>query len=238
MAPGMASTAIASSLQHIGVNLSALENHPAVTAGRLNVTAVRKFLWSEWPADLGGRPQRVNDTGDELLDEAMGYGNITIQPGWEVTLDVDVDFVNKLNISGVLKFADKEGCCKLVARYIFVGPYVGRLEAGTAASPFTEGHAHIILKGHPMTPHLKAWYPNLANLPSILRAPQYLGAKYMAVQGTLSLFGSGHQRERTWGRLTQSVAKGSSRVLLDGGNFRVGDTVTIDRGWDVLRVTA
>jgi len=237
LAPGLASEEVTSSLQHLGVPLATLQDHSAVVEGRLNASAIRRFRWSEWPDDLGGRPVLTDDTGDEKLDEAMGYGNITIQTNWEVTLDLDVDFINKLNISGVLKFADEEGCCRIVARYIFVGPFVGRLEAGTAEKPFTKGHAHIILKGHPMTPYLKSWAPNLANLPTILRAPQHLGAKYLAVQGTLSLFGSGHLRERTWGRLKQSVSKGSTTVLLDGGSFRVGDTVSIDRGWEILRVT-
>merc|ERR1719399_2583773 len=104
-----------------------LLKHEAVAEGKgpIKVGQIKRFKWSEWPENLaGGKPK--------LGRPEMGLGNITIEPDWEVTLDEDLDFVNKLNISGILRFSDKPGCCKLVARYIVIGPFFGRLEAGTA----------------------------------------------------------------------------------------------------------
>eukprot|EP00746_Dinoflagellata_sp_MGD_P147791 gnl/MRDRNA2_/MRDRNA2_80101_c0_seq1.p1 gnl/MRDRNA2_/MRDRNA2_80101_c0~~gnl/MRDRNA2_/MRDRNA2_80101_c0_seq1.p1 ORF type:complete len:4787 (+),score=748.07 gnl/MRDRNA2_/MRDRNA2_80101_c0_seq1:123-14483(+) len=214
------------SLEHLGLDgiKSAVSEHEAVKSGRLTVSKFRKFKWSEWPEDLGGKPKGVTG-GDPLEDAAMGVGNVTIEPDWEVELDEDVDFINKLNISGVLKFADKAGCCKLVARYIFIGPFVGRMEIGSESQPFTKGKAHILLKGHPMTPYIKDpspffWHPG-----------EQIGlkSKYIAVQGTLSMV-SGVARTKMYGQLKTSVEKGDTKLILNQGNFEPGDIITIGTG--------
>jgi hypothetical protein len=214
----------AASFGHMGQEaVAAVANHSAVTEGRIQAGQLRKFKWSEWPADLGGKP--VFGKAED------GFGNVSIEQNWEVTLDEDVDFINKLNISGVLKFEDKPGCCKIVARYIFVGPTFGRLEAGTSANPITQGTAHIVLKGHPMTPNLKMFRPHLVG------SAKFLRNKFIAVQGTLSLYGAA--RSRTWVRVAETSAAGTTSLKLESTHdFKAGDTVTIHRGIETRKIAS
>jgi hypothetical protein len=159
-----------------------------------------------------------------------GFGNVTIEQDWEVTLDENVDFINKLNISGVLKFEDKPGCCKLVARYIFVGPNFGRLEAGTSDNPIKTGTAHIVLKGHPMTPNLKTFRPHLVG------SAKWMRNKFIAVQGALSLYGEA--RAKTWVKVAVSSNVGAKELTVEEGHsFKVGDVVTIHRGFETRKIT-
>jgi hypothetical protein len=200
-----------------------LADNADIKSKKVNASTAERFNWSAWPVKYGGKPAQNASYAD------MGVGNVTIEAHWEVTLDEDVDFINKLNISGVLKFADKAGCCKLVARYIVVGPYMGRLEAGTAASPFTFGRAHIILKGQPLTPQVSSWFPHLAS------SAKWLKNKFIAVQGTLNLYGA--PRSRTWVKLAVSTAPGATVLKLDSGSdFKVGDRITIDEGLETKKV--
>merc|ERR1719506_492355 len=203
--------------------LNAVHKHQAVIDKKVTVGTKRVFKWSQWPADLGGKPK--------LISKELGHGNVTIEAHWEVTIDEDVDFLNKVNISGVLKFEDKPGCCKFVARYIFVGPLFGRLEAGTEQAPFTKGYAHIILKGHPLTPQLQSFRPHIRG------SAKFLGSKFVAVQGTLSLYGS--PRNKTWTKLAASVSNGSSTLILeDASSFKVGDVISIKNGMETPKITA
>jgi len=217
----------ASALQHLGSDVqSALLRHPNVNGSsriQIPVKPIIRFRWSQWPPSLGGKPTLLPSKLNQ------GYGNVTIEADWEVTLDEDVDFIHVLNISGVLKFVDKPGCCKLVARYVLVGAFYGRLEAGTAQAPITHGKAHIVLKGQPMTPYMKTFRPH------IVGSAKWMKSKYIAVQGTLSLFGQA--RKRTFSRIAQSVSAGARSIMLEGGNFQIGDTVTIDRGLETRKLT-
>jgi hypothetical protein len=214
---------LASSFSHYGSDaLDAVKNHKAVKDNKVVVGERRVFKWSEWPQDLGGKPQlgRAED----------GFGNVTIEQNWEVTIDEDVDFINKLNISGVLKFADKAGCCKLVARYIFVGPIFGRFEAGTEDAPITHGHAHIVLKGQPMTPKLSHFNPHLRG------SAKWLGSKWIAVMGLLSLHGTA--RPKTWTKLAQSTEAGATELtLIDASNFKQGDVIALQEGLETRTIT-
>jgi len=203
---------------------AAVEAHEAVGKGSIQTGSVRRFKWSEWPRDLGGKPSLLP------AHLGQGLGNVTIEADWEVTIDEDVDFVNTLNISGVLKFEDKPGCCKLVARYIMVGPFFGRLEAGTEEHPFVQGHAHIVLRGQPMTPELQRFRPHIAG------SAKWMKSKFIAVQGTLSLWGE--KRSKIWSRIATSVAAGATSMQLEEGDFRVGDTVVIDRGLETRRISS
>jgi len=206
--------------------VSAVANHTDVKNKKVTVPAMRKFKWSEWPADLGGKPKLV----DNLGFRGQGLGNVSIEANWEVTLDEDVDFVNKLNISGVLKFEDKAGCCKLVARYIMVGPLFGKIEAGTESKPFSTGVAHIILKGQPMTPPLRHFRPH------IWGSAKWLKSKFLAVQGSLSLHGA--TRSKTWAKLAKTAPAGSPSITVEGGDFKVGDVIALDHGAETKTVKA
>lgn len=208
---------------HMGpAAMAAVVNHTDVKKGKIVVPQVRRFKWSEWPQDLGGKPTKK--------DDLEGFSNITIEQNWEVTLDEDVDFINKLNISGVLKFADQVGCCKLVARYIVVGPLFGRLEAGTVENPISKGKAHIVLKGHPMTPPLRTFRPH------IYGSAKWLKSKFIAVQGVLSLHGT--TRTKLWSRLATSVKPKDSTITIESGDFKAGDTIAIDHGIETRKVVS
>jgi hypothetical protein len=203
--------------------LDKLSKHPDVVKKTVTFKNALKFSWSAWPQDVAGGKPKTHQHAE------FGVGNVTIETHWEVTLDEDVDFITKLNISGVLKFADKPGCCKLVARYIVIGPMFGRLEAGTAAAPITQGHAHIVLKGHPLTPQIKEWFPHLSS------SAKWLKNKFIAVQGTLNLYGE--NRAKTWVKLAQGVSVGATKLTLDtGSDFRVGDSITLDAGFETRKV--
>jgi hypothetical protein len=218
-----ASFALSDAFANSSQALARLSQHKSVKASKVQVAQVAKFAWSAWPAKYGGKP-----VVDPKIPEE-GVGNVTIEANWEVTLDENVDFINKLNISGVLKFKDVAGCCKLVARYIFVGPLVGKLAAGTVSNPITLGRAHIILKGHPITPTLKTWFPNLAS------SAKWLKNKFIAVQGTLDLYGK--QRTKTWVKLAKTSPINAAQLTLEpGSDFAVGDKITIDAGAETRSV--
>jgi len=205
---------------------AAVAAHEDVKKGLVKVPAIRKFKWSQWPAELGGKPKLV----DSLGNYGQGLGNVSIEANWEVTLDEDVYFINKLNISGVLKFEDKANCCKITARYIFVGPLMGKIEAGTESAPFSNGVAHIILKGQPMTPPLRHFRPH------IWGSAKWMKSKFLAVQGSLSLHGK--TRSKTWVKIAKSVQAGSPSIVVDGGDFKVGDVIAINHGAETKKITA
>jgi hypothetical protein len=168
----------------------------------------QSFQWSgQWP-DGARRPQDGENT--------------TIQAHWQVELDVSVT-VSRLNILGVLKFKDAAGCCTLTATMIFVGPYFGRLEAGTPTQPFEHGMAKIILKGHPGTPPPQTWKPQ------IMGAATFLQSKFIAVQGTLSLHGKA--AGNTWTKLASKASAGDTTLTVQTASiFKTGDIITVHEG--------